>query len=191
MSAVREWFYLYDIVFSYIGETYGQDTLAEYLAYLAEEADSDISERIRSAGNDAAGNGDHEGAACASVREAARIFGEDFIKDGAAVSGFTLGTSSAPESIVASPVRDADAPVSFTVTPCPAWAYLKEKGITPASDYCGVCRALYGRVCANAGVRLTVEPEAGGSACVWTFAEEAQDKPEMQKADGRQSGLLS
>ena len=43
MSAVKEWFGAYNIVFRHIRETYGAKEMDRYLLFLADEANSDIS----------------------------------------------------------------------------------------------------------------------------------------------------
>ena len=136
MSAVKEWFYLYDIIFSFIKDSYGKETLEQYLQYLADAANSDISDRFRNGGTEAA----------------AGYYRCNFEKDGAAVE-----------------MRREGETVTLEIGQCPAFSYMKGKGVVPASDYCGCCRALNSRICLNAGISLKITPEEGGGKCLWQF----------------------
>lgn len=144
MSAVKEWFGGYNNLFRHIRETYGADELDRYIDYIADEANSDISEAMKNK----------------PASEAAKWFTDNFTKDGADFSvAQTLGGA----------VMTMNRCAAYEYMDHVDNPY--EKG---EAYYCDCCKRLNTRICVNAGVRLDMTDIDRHGKCRWTFAREGK-----------------
>ena len=144
MSAVKEWFGAYNIVFRHIRETYGPKELDKYLKFIADEANSDISDRMRDK----------------PVKESVKWFAEQFRLDGADIAI----SESVAETVIT--VRQCAAYDYMNHSTNP---FDKAE-----EYYCDCCRKLNGRICENAGIRLDISDVNRCGQCRWTFSKEAK-----------------
>lgn len=144
MSAVKEWFGGYNTIFRYIREKYGEEELDSYLCYIADEANSDISEKIKAG----------------TLVEAADWFAGNFKKDGA---GIDVTDKDASTIIVVNHCAAYDFMNSSTNP------YFK-----PDPGFCDCCVKLNKRICANAGIGLDVADVTKTGKCRWIFTKEAK-----------------
>ena len=142
MSAVKEWFGVYNIVFKHIRETYGMKELDQYIKYIADEANSDISEQMRGK----------------PVRVSAEWFAGNFTKDGA---DFDLSESDGKAEIAMRHCAAFDY-MEHSTNP-----YDK-----PDDYYCHCCKKLNEQICANAGITLDIADADKKGKCRWTFSKE-------------------
>ncbi len=142
MSAVKEWFGAYNILFRHIRETYGEKELDRYLRYIADEANSDISAGMKDK----------------TLREAAGWFEKNFEKDGAV---FNVSDSNGKVVLIMRQCAAYDY-MNHSANP-----FDKAEDC-----YCDCCRRLNGRICENAGIRLEITDVNHCGKCRWTFSKE-------------------
>ena len=142
MSAVKEWFGAYNIVFRHIREAYGAKEMDRYLLFLADEANSDISLGMKDK----------------PVKESANWFADNFKKDGALIDVQDLDGG----SVIT--VRQCAAYDYMNHSTNP---FDKAEDY-----YCDCCARMNRRICENAGVRLDISDMNRCGQCRWIFSKE-------------------
>ena len=142
MSAVKEWFGAYNIVFRHIKETYGMEELDKYLAYIADEANSDISEGMRNK----------------PPKESAKWFEKNFRKDGA--------------DITVKDTDDMSAIIIHQCAAFDYMNHSENPFDKAEPYYCHCCQKINGGICENAGIRLDSTDVSHTGQCRWTFTKE-------------------
>ncbi len=141
MSAVKEWFGGYNTIFRYMRDQFGAEVLDEYIRYIADDANSDISDKIRAG----------------TLEEAADWFAANFRKDEAGIE------VSRGDGAVIIEVGNCAAYDFMNHSTNP---YFK-----PDPDFCDCCVKLNRRICENAGISLEITDVSRSGLCRWTFSK--------------------
>lgn len=141
MSAIREWFGIYNMIFRHIKETFGDGELEEYLQYLGDTAYEDVSA-------DFVKNG--------FSRISERYVG-NFIKDGGEASAAADGDKL--------DIKVAQCP-AFGYMLGSANPYDR-----PEEYYCQCCIKLNSRILSNAGYSLEVSDVDNDGRCRWKISK--------------------
>jgi hypothetical protein len=141
MSAIREWFGIYNMLFRHMKDTFGEDELKEYLKYLGDTAYKDVSDDF-------------------SINGLERIcerYTANFVKDGGKASASMEG-----EKLVIG----VDECPAFNYMLNSENPYDK-----PEEYYCDCCCRLQSRVLENAGYELDISDINHQGSCKWTVLQ--------------------
>lgn len=146
MSAIKEWFGIYNMLFRHMKETFGENELNEYLEYLGDTAYADVSA-------DFAENG---------IERISERYMDNFIKDGGKAAA-TVDRNVLDIYIEACP--------AFEYMLASSNPYDK-----PEQYYCDCCRKLNYRILANAGYGLEVSDISNSGSCRWKVVKGADEE---------------
>lgn len=148
MSAIKEWFGIYNMLFRHMKETFGEQELREYLEYLADTVYADVSE-------DFAANG--------LVRISQRYI-DNFIKDGG------IASVDGGEAAVVSD----NGTLSLRIDKCPAYGYMltsENPYDKPEQYFCDCCSRLNSRILSNADCQLFITDISRDGKCNWRIVK--------------------
>jgi hypothetical protein len=142
MSAIKEWFGIYNMIFRHLKNNYGEDELEDYLKYLGDKAYCDISAEYREKG----------------IEWIKERYTENFKKDGGtAIDSFADG-------IMKMEVESCPAYGYMNASDNP---YDK-----PEIYFCDCCVKLNKRILRNAGYLLEVSECNNNGKCRWSVKKE-------------------
>jgi hypothetical protein len=146
MSAIKEWFGIYNMLFRHMKETYGEQELRDYLDYLADTAYSDVSSSFKAKG----------------LAQISERYTDNFIKDGG------MALRSEENGILGISVISCPAYSYMLASRNP---YDK-----PEQYYCDCCCRLNSRILSNSGYLLEVTDISNNGKCVWKIEKEPLNK---------------
>lgn len=144
MSAIREWFGIYNMMFRHIKDKFGEDELEEFLKQLGDTAYDDVSADFKTNG----------------INQIRERYVSNFIKDGGKATAALAGEKLEIEV-------DACPDYEYMLNS----ANPNDK---PEQYYCECCKRLNSRILTNAGYALEVSDIDNHGRCRWMVIKERE-----------------